>query len=300
LKLDTVISTQTIKARSPSAAFLLSLICTGLGQAYNGDMAKGAAFAFMRSLSLALIPVAILSKETESSIHIFIALVLVCVLVSLASPFESLIRAMRKKKLPLKPYNSPLWYALFVSANIILTAAAVALLAAFYSIAGISHAHEGPLLKQGDRVLIKLYAPGGYARGDLVMLDDGSAARVVALAGDTVRYTGNIFYINGKALPMGILSDQAIRRFTPDTGDVVSETNGGEKYPVRFRRSASITLDDLTSPVPGDRLLVARDRRLGKNFARIVPASAAWGRIEGIICSKKFRTIGMDSCADLR
>ena len=299
MKPDAVIKTQKIEAKNPFTAFLLSLVCTGLGQAYNADMAKGAAFAIMRCLAFFLIPFFSLKQEADSIIHIFIALTLICVVISLASSIESLFYAARNRKLPLKAYNSMPGYGLFASVNLILTGLAVAILCLFFSIDGISDKRAGPLIEPGDYVLIKRYSTRGSARGDLVLLDDGSAVRIMAVEGDSVGYAGNMFSINGRDLPLGFLPDDLIQTFTPDRGDIVSETNGGKKYPVRFKRSTAISLQNLASPVARGYMLVAADQRLEKNFARIIPAGGIRGRIEGILFSSNMRKIGMDFCADL-
>lgn len=81
---------------------------------------------------------------------------------------------------------------------------------------------------------------------------------------------------------------------------MISEAGGARKYPVRFRQSPAITLEGLAPAVPPGRLLVASDTRLVKNFAHIVAAGSAGGRVEGILFSTRLSKIGMNAYGGLR
>ena len=97
----------------------------------------------------------------------------------------------------------------------------------------------------GMLILINNYVPDGPRRGELVFLDDGSAVRVIARGGDSVKYENNIFYINGRNLPLGYLADDIIARFASDREDIVSETGESGPYPVQFKQSQEITLQGI-------------------------------------------------------
>ena len=54
-------------ARKPGRSLLLSLLFTGLGQMYNGELAKGAAFCLMRAVALAALPVSVMERPAAPS-----------------------------------------------------------------------------------------------------------------------------------------------------------------------------------------------------------------------------------------
>jgi signal peptidase I len=295
-----MIKTQKINTRYPGIAFLLSLVCTGLGQVYNGDMVKGIVFGLLRCMPLFLIPLAVLKEMSVSYINTFMVMIFICLTIIIAAPCEALWRARRSREMPQKAYNSITGYGIFVLINAFITALSIVLLISFFSIERVLDKNPGPMIDSGDYVLVKRFASSGYARGDLVLYEHGSVARIIALEGDSVRYAGNIFYINGRALILGYLADRVIQRFASDWEDIISESSDGKRYPIVFKTSAAIYLQHLDAKVKKKHILVASDRRIEKNFARSVPVDRVQGRVEGIFFSSNIRKIMMDSWAGLR
>ncbi len=295
-----MIKTQKIKTRYPFIAFLLSLVCTGLGQVYNGDMAKGIAFGLLRSIPLLLVPVVVLKQKPPSCIAVFAVLLLIGAAITLLSSGEALLRARRRSEVPQKAFNSYAGYGLFAFFSTALTAFSAALLIVFFSFGRDLDRGSGPAIIYGDYVLI-LRAPfAQYVRGDLVQFDRGSIGRIIAMEGDRVRYADNIFYINGSALLLGFVPDDIIRRFSSDREDIISESNDGKRYPIRFKKSAAVVLNSIEPIVIKDHLLIASDSRIEKNFARMVPASRVRGRVEGVLYSSNIRKILMGPSAGLQ
>lgn len=296
---DRIIRTIKTEARKPGRSFLLSLFFAGLGQMYNGELAKGAALCLMRAMALVALPLSVMERPAAPSAVTALCLLAAVLALTAASPAEAFIRARRRTDLPVRGYGTMLWYSVFAAACALLTASAAAIMAAFFAVSVIDDGAAGPLLGPGDVVLVSRYRPEGVGRGELAVVD-GAPARVIALPGDTVKYEGNIFFVNGRALPLGFLNDRAIARFTADRGDVLSETGDAGKYPVRFKRSPAIVLEGLAPKVPAEHLLVASDTRLVKNFARIVPAGSVGGRVAGIFFSARPSKIGMNAFGGLR
>ena len=118
---------------------------------------------------------------------------------------------------------------------------------------------------------------------------------LIASGGDSVRYDGNIFYVNGRSLPLGYVPDRTIAAFSEDRGDVVSESCDGRKYPLRFKQSPAITLQGLEAVVPKGDVLAAYDNRLEKDFAWVMPVESVRGRVEGILYSAYIRKAGADA-----
>jgi hypothetical protein len=286
-------------ARKPGRSLLLSLLVTGLGQMYNGELAKGAAFCLMRAVAIAALPVSVMKVPAAPSVVTALCLMAAVLALTAASPVEAWIRARCRTDLPVRVYGIGTWYAAYAAACTAVTAAAVILLATLFTAGRVSNGAAGPLLESGDIVLVSRYLPEGVGRGELLFLD-GAPARVIALGGDAVRYEGNIFFVNGRALPLGFLADRVIARFTSDRGDVISEAGGAVKYPVRFRQSPAITLAGLPAAVPQGQVLVASDTRFTKDFARVIPVGSVRGRVEGVLFSKRLSRIGMNAFGGLR
>ncbi len=297
---DRIIQTQKQKAARPGMAFVLSLFFTGLGQMYNGDLPMGAAFFLMRTAVLMAVPAAAVTRDPASGIAAFMSLMAAALAITIASPVEALVRAKLNRELPVRAYSSAPAYAGYALAGSIITMALVLVMASFYAVGRVTGRSAGPLLEKDDIVLVYRYAPQGYRRGDLVSMGDGTPGRVVALAGDAVRYDNNIFYLNGRSLPLGYLADETIARFTESRGDVLSEWNEGRLYPIYFKQSAAVTLRGIGPWIAKGNVLVASDTRFTKDFARVVPASKIRGRVEGILFSTYFRKIGMDAFGNLK
>jgi signal peptidase I len=297
---DKIIQTHKREPRSPGAAFALSIFFTGLGQMYNGDLLKGAAFLLMRVSALLAVPAAMITRDPVSGITAFISLTAASLVITVASPVEALVRAKLNRELPVRAYNSVHAYAGYAIVQLFINIAVVLIMASFFTAGQVTDRRSEPLLENGDIVLIYRYEPHGYRRGDLVFLGDGGLGRVIALPGDAVRYTNNIFYINGRSLPFGYLPDDTISRFSVMREDVLSESNEGRKYPVRFKQSAAVTLQGMTPLVARGSVLVSADSRLVKDFARVIQADTIYGRIEGILFSSYLRKIGMDAFGNLK
>lgn len=296
---DRIIRTRKTEARKPGRSLLLSLLFTGLGQMYNGELAKGAVFCLMRGVALAALPLSVMERPAAPSAVTALCLLAAVVVLTAASPVEAFIRARRHPDLPVRAYGAKPWYCAFAAGCSMVTAAAAIFMTAFFTVGLIGDGAAGPLLGPGDVVLVNRYRPERIGRGDLAVIE-GAPSRVIALEGDAVRYENNIFFVSGRALPLGFLNDRAIARFTADRGDVLSETGDAGKYPVRFRRSPAITLADLEPKVRAGYLLVASDTRLVKNFARIVPAGSVRGRVAGVLFSERLSKIGMNAFGGLR
>lgn len=296
---QTIIQTQKREPKKPVLSFLLSLFFTGLGQMYNGDLPLGAAFFLMRLAALMALPAAVVMRRPAPGIVAFLCIMAAALAITIASAAEALVRAKRNRELPVRVYTVTPAYAAYGLVQSAIHGVLILVMISFFSIAPVDVKDAEPLLEKDDLVLIQRYAAGGYQRGELVYLDDGTVKRVTALAGDAVRYEGNILYVNGRSLSLGYLPDAVIARFTGNRGDIVSELNDGRKYPVRFRQSPAVTLRGVAPVIPPDRVLVSADSRLVKDFARVVPASSIRGRVEGILFSSYMRKIGTNAFGNL-
>lgn len=294
----TIIQTLKTRARNPWAALALSLFAAGLGQMYNGSIAAGTAFCLLRSLAVLSLPLFVVLHGPASSIIVFFIVMGAAFIVTAASPAEAFLRARRVRELPVRPYSSIPWYGLFGLGCAVITAVSALIVMSFFSIECVGVGRRGPLLENGDRVLVLTYLPGGLRRGEMAYLADGPA-RVLALEGDRVRYADNSLYINGRALSMGYLPDGVIARFSGEREDVISEASDAGRYPILFRKSPGIKPGMFPPEVPAGHLLAVLDDRREGNFARVVSAGEVRGRVEGVLFSGRLRKIGMDARGNL-
>jgi hypothetical protein len=297
---DKIIQTLKTKARNPGISFALSLIFPGMGQMYNGDLFMGAAFCLLRTMPFLVLPAWIMTRRPATTIIAFFCFIAIVLVMTIAPPLEALICARRNREMPLKAYNSSFSYVLFGLVQSILTAVGVLIILTFFTIEQVKDKNAGPLLKPDEVVLINRYMPGGARRGDLVIMADGTVGRVTAIGGDTVIYDDNVFFVNGRILSLGYLADEVIARFSAEREDILSESNEGRKYPVRFKQSPSIAPEEIPRPIRKGTVLIAADTRLEQGFARVVHVDAIQGRVEGILFSSQFLKIGMDSYAGLK
>jgi hypothetical protein len=297
---DKIIQTLKMKARNPGISFVLSLIFTGMGQMYNGDLVRGVAFCLLRTIPFLALPAWIITRRPATTMTAFFCFIPIVLAITIASPLEALIRARKSREIPLKVYNSGIYYALFGLVHIILTAIGVLIIVSFFSIERVKDEKAGPLLKPDEIVLINRYMPGGPRRSELVMMAGGAVGRVMAQGGDTVIYDDNVFFVNGTILSLGYLADEVIARFSPEREDILSEKNEGRKYPVRFKQSPSIVPREFPRPIRKGTVLVASDTRLEEGFALVVKADAVRGRVEGILFSSSISKIGMDAYGDIK
>jgi hypothetical protein len=297
---DKIIQTLKTKERNPGVSFVLSLIFTGMGQMYNSDLVRGAAFCLLRAMPFLVLPAWILTRRPATTITAFFFFIAVVLAITIAAPLEALMRSRKIREMPVRVYNTNFFYILFGLVQVILTAVGVLIIVSFFSIELVRDEKAGPLLQPDEMVLINRYMPGGPRRGELIMMADGSVGRVVALGGDTVIYNDNVFFVNGGLLSLGYLTDEVIARFSAEREDILSESNEGRKYPVKFKQSPSIAPQEIPRPMRKGIVLIAADTRLEQGFARVVQADAIQGRVEGILFSSKIIKIGMDSYGGLK
>lgn len=295
-----IIQTKKTEARKSWLAFLLSLVFPGLGQMYNGDLPKGAAFLLLRTMPLLIGPVAVLRWNPVSCVKILMACALAWMIIPLFAALESLLAARRGVLLPVRVYNAVRYYLAYGAVCGLLSFLCALPSVFFFRVDPVEGAGKAPLMEEGDWMVTRVYNGPGYARADLVVLGNGFTGRIMALEGDAVRHADNIFFINDRGLPLGYIRDDMIRSFSRDAYDVVSESNEGRKYPVRFRAADHLSLPGLKTPVPRGHALLAADTRAGDDFCAMIPLESISARVEGILFSRNLRKIGMNACADLK
>jgi len=193
------------KPRSPWVSALLSFPCAGLGQVYNGQLAKGIAF-WLLSLVLS---VGLLTTGLPRHFLGLLGLHVISLVWGLATAVEASLAAIRLKEISLRNYNRWYFYLLLATAATIISFGSsvayrnVSGLRAF-SVPSIS---MSPTILPGDRLEADMnyYLHHSPQRGDVVILKVpqlGAKAtfvkRIVAVAGDRVTFSNKVVYVNGR------------------------------------------------------------------------------------------------------
>lgn len=195
-----------IKRRNPIAALVLSLLVPGLGQMYNGQLARG------MSLLAALVLAAIINRNSglATTFHGFCLGILIGFALQLSVAVDALLGARRLKEIPLKRYNR--WY--YYACVIVLVAVGIypffRLIYPLYTLQvkgfKMPSASMEPTLRLGDRFMtrVKFYSSQKPARNDVVVFlypKDPSKKfikRIVGMEGDKVEIRDRRLFVNDK------------------------------------------------------------------------------------------------------
>jgi signal peptidase I len=192
--------------RNPWLAALLSLLTPGLGQVYNGRMAKGLllhgtllAASAAAGLWMLLVPGAIPGVLAPLAL---LLLVWGCIL-------ADAVRDARRTGRSFRPRAYNRWYVyaalVLLSGFVVDPVRAAAFRRFIYESFRITGASMAPTLLPGDFVMVATrgFDAGALSRGDLIVFpgphEPGRklVSRVVGIAGDTLRMENKRLYVNG-------------------------------------------------------------------------------------------------------
>ncbi len=282
-----IIRSGALFQRSSLIAFLLSLLFTGLGQLYNGELSKGVTFFIMRILSLLLIPFFLVIDERNSYIFVFAILALFHFFIWLMAAVEALFSALRKKFFSLKAYSSIFVYCVYGFVSSLLFGIAIIHASLFFIIARMDSNDMNPTIFNGEYVLINKYIAERSGVGDAVLYRDSGEkyGRIIAGQNNAFIYKEGLFEINRVSLSIGVFSDRELdRRGLDNREDIFFEINS-RRYPIKYlpparsgfkKRYRQIRIQE-------GELLVAIDNRRKQGAYRIIKQKSIIGRVEGII-----------------
>ncbi len=282
--------------RNPAVAILLSLLSTGLGQIYNGELSKGIVFFALRVLTLLFIPLSFVVDFRSSSLAVFIALVLIHIFLWIAAAGEACISSMRKKKYILTVYNSVVLYCVFGCASTLILLFLFVPVSLFFRIETVPSNSMNPTLFRGESVVVNTYVVRSVKPGEVVFYRQGGVAkfgRVIATAGDAVVDKGGVFEINDVDLSLGVFTDDELDRMgLENSDDIFTENNGERRYPIRYLPSRGRSRKNrVRIAIEKGAVLVAPDNRRREDVYEIIPVTAVRGRVEGIVMSSRIRRI---------
>ncbi|MCU0822843.1 MAG: signal peptidase I [Spirochaetes bacterium] len=295
--------------RNPALAFVLSFFFTGLGQIYNGDLAKGFVFFILRIFTIIFPAAVIIFKNLDSYILYFAASFVLNALVWLLSAVDAMYAARRLTDINLKKYNSPVFYIPYSIINIILVLLSLFLIFQFVSIKKISNDEMNPSFFKGEYMLINKYSRSGLDVGDVIYYSDAQtdrAGRIIARGGEEYRYEESRFYINNAELPLGILNADEMGSLGLDSSEeLFYETNGRRRYPVKVffennpykenKPAKKAVRYKESLQIKNNELLVSYDNRSSGNPALIVGKDVIKGRVEGVFFAFNLRRLFLKS-----
>ena len=190
----------TTKPRNSFIAFLLSLLCFGLGQVYNGQPKKAIIFLGL----LFLFPFLFGLTRWTTFFHGMLLLFVIEIALKIYVIFDGVKNAKRQKEYILKPYNT--WYyhlliAIGISAISMVYNINSALGTQTFKIPTISN---NPTFQVGDWLVadMRAYKNNEPDYGDIVVFSspDGQmhTFRIVGKPNDNIELIDNIVSINGK------------------------------------------------------------------------------------------------------
>ena len=305
-----IIISEAGMGRHPWLAFTLSFFLTGLGQVYNGDLAKGIAFFMLRVFTF-IFPVAvIIFKNYDSYLSFFAAAAGLNVLIWLLSSVEAVFTARGLDVINLKKYNSLIFYIVYGVINISILLSSYFLCSLFISIEKVSNDDMNPSFFSDEYILVNKYSINNLDIGDVVIysnIESVNTGRIIAKAGEEYRYEGGKFYINDAALPLGILSAEEMDYLGLDSfEELFYETNGKRRYPVKVffenniepdgKMKNAATRNMNSVQINKDMLLISSDNRTSYKPDSVIAGESVKGRVEGVFFTFNFGRLFLKPC----
>ncbi len=189
-----------MKNRNPIISFILSLVFSGLGQVYNGEIIKGIVF------SILIFPIYILIGLT-GLISSFNGMILICSVIAIYKLVVAIEAYQTSKSLnpyELKSINKIGKYLLFILFGFIVNWIGVSVGRSLigYEAFKIPTSSMEPTIIVGDRIMATRISPSNIEAGDIVTFtkDDGQTylSRVIGLPGDKIEIIGDKAIVNGQ------------------------------------------------------------------------------------------------------
>jgi signal peptidase I len=263
--------------RVPWVALALSFLSAGVGHLYCGRIAKGLPLYFAWILLPLCCIIAAVCPPSSTSLVLLLLLPAVAVFVLYGyAAFDAWRLAYRiGSDYSLRDYNRAGLYWLLIVVQLVY---AIGLIAAVrgsvYEAFLIPTSSMNPTILAGDRILArKLLSQHHFPqRGDLIVYRNptpqGAAkyiARVVALAGDHVKISGERVTINGNVLERDRVPDESLNLLGEQAkGRVAYEVNSGRRYLVSYGESSNdggSAKEDFEATIPERHVFVLGDNR---------------------------------------
>lgn len=191
-----------IKKRNPLIAAVMSILLSGLGQIYNGQLCKG----ILLYISICAIILAASSADIHSNFYTVIFLYILSIVIYLCVIIDAFRIALKIKEFQLKQYNR--WYIylilIILHYSIVQTPVLSKIDKRTYESYKMSDSSMIPNLSIGDRFIADTINKGEniYQRGDIVVFHNPQRTsevrvkRVIGLPGETIVIRNKEVFIN--------------------------------------------------------------------------------------------------------
>jgi signal peptidase I len=198
-------------ARKPWVASALSLVCTGLGQIYCGEVRRGL-IMFCSSLMFGplIVLTAVYADRTPMLVAFFVVLaMLIAVVIWSVRDARAIARRLAHQDFQLKEVNHPAVYGMMVATSLpYVLGLAFFLRTTVIEAFVIPSASMAPTFLPGDRILVTKMglSTTTFHRGDVVVFRNPVnrqqifVKRIIGLPGETVEIKNGTVIIDGKPL----------------------------------------------------------------------------------------------------
>lgn len=282
-------------SRRPWLAGIISLICPGAGQIYNGHLKKGLSFAFLVSL---------LGYHRQTPLVLLgIGWLVTLVLIQVAAYFASAIDAVRDaNRNSVGPRNRWYVYLGLIGFYFLLAIPGVFLPESSRTF-HIPAASMAPSILNGDHMIsdLRAFEEEPPKVGDLAIFlyprDEKISyiKRVIAGPGDTVQYLDKVLSINGKPVKAEPIDDPSLKELISHSYDrkvlepFLEELPNGS-HPIFYNPGSLLNTDYGPVTIPENKYFVLGDNRDRSSDSRI------WGfvPVEHFIAKPVYVYFSMD------
>jgi signal peptidase I len=269
--------------RVPWVALALSFLSAGVGHLYCGRIAKGLPLYFAWLVVPLGITIAALLPPSPTN---FVLLVLLPIVAVFIVYLYAAIDAWRLadqigSNYSFRDYNRVSVYWLLIVVQMVYSIGLIAGVRRFvYEGFLIPADSMSPTILNGDRILVRKLLPLHHfpKRGDLIVYRnpmptgaDSFVGRVVAVAGDHLKISGERLFINGNELERERVPEEGLRFLGEQRNrQVAFEENSGRRYLVAYDNSPAggLTPADCDATIPAHHVFVLGDNRDRSNDSR--------------------------------
>lgn len=262
----------------PWAAFIMSLLVTGLGQVYCGTAARGTTFMLARVLTVISVPCFAVLNPGKNLINEISAAILIFVIITLASPAETLLKPRSSRRIKKRRYNTYGYYSVYSAVSIMLTALSLLFFFSCFTFyrAGSDYS---PQINRGEILTVNRIRKD-YHRGEVVIYNY-LPLRIMALPGENAEYRQGKFYIDGSELQQSVFTEDELELLSVQDIDVISETNGPYMYAV----TAGAEKFTIKSILEAESYFAVPDDRKSRSGFMYLKRESITGVLEGILFS---------------